>query len=346
LFYILTEKEPTVLIDSDGKMPHQNSEALMKLSQKTDGRVTPICDLFDRVFLPKITNRFHSASSMLDAINDLQTKIEGGGMSKNNDDLRLILDAINSKESIRQLEQNNVFTGIMQEIQKVHMGLAKKIGSVLQSTQSGHKASPNEFKNRLGFKHISDPAKKFIPEFRILSAGDEIVVKMDEKTILRVDAESPAIDQAFKERLEKEYLRGIRIYIAGSKYIANLSSCFIGQTPQDLVGASADSKKENKPLFIFAYDDLDPEMSKIEYAAGYFMEYSETKSLIDNYFIPVVCAWTEIVTAGYSQETKINSAKWIVVDANNTVLRDEDIYANASEGLKRVKKVLIDIGGL
>ena len=116
---------------------------------------------------------------------------------------------------------------------------------------------------------------------------------------------------------------------------------FIGKVQTDLNQAKELSKKSNKPLFIVIYDKTHPKLSKLDYSLGYFMEYETTKKLVNNNFIQVLIdsgkpEVRELVPA----EEPLENCLLTILTPDNKIIRQEGVYANPDEGLKRTKEII------
>lgn len=77
LFFALTGERPSVLIDSDGTLPHQRARARARLDALEGVNVIALLDIFDRAFQPDITKRFATAEELLAAMRSLQELPQG-----------------------------------------------------------------------------------------------------------------------------------------------------------------------------------------------------------------------------------------------------------------------------
>ena len=119
------------------------------------------------------------------------------------------------------------------------------------------------------------------------------------------------------------------------------SKFFKGKVLSDIKQAKQLSKKQNKPIFIVIYDKSHPTLSKLDHSLGYFMEYETTKRLVHENFIQVL---TDSETPGAKElipvDNPLEKCLLTVISPYNTILRQEGVYANPDEGLKRVKEII------
>jgi hypothetical protein len=102
-----------------------------------------------------------------------------------------------------------------------------------------------------------------------------------------------------------------------------------------------EAKARNVLAFIVVFDPEHPSHSKIDYSLGHFMEYQTTKRLVDQHFVPIVGPSSDPQFAALVPENDpLESALWVVLDNNGTIIRREGVYANPDEGMKRVRGVI------
>lgn len=77
LFFALTGERPSVLLDSDGRLPHQRPPVRARLDALEGVNVIALLDIFDRAFQPDITKRFATAEELLATIRHLQELPQG-----------------------------------------------------------------------------------------------------------------------------------------------------------------------------------------------------------------------------------------------------------------------------
>jgi hypothetical protein len=117
------------------------------------------------------------------------------------------------------------------------------------------------------------------------------------------------------------------------------SSFFIGATLTDLKDSLIASKKENKGLFLVIYDPEHSTNSKLEYSLGYFTQYEMTKRLINQNFIQAIIPNTIYETKKYIPDNyHMENCLLVVLNKDCEIIRQEGVYANPDEGLKRVRE--------
>jgi hypothetical protein len=119
---------------------------------------------------------------------------------------------------------------------------------------------------------------------------------------------------------------------------------FIREPYKAITDAQQEAQQSTKLIFLVIYDQDHPSQSKLYYSLGCFLDYFTTKRLVDDHF---VAALVPLSAAGarelVPQDDPLENALWVVLNANGEIVRRESVYANADEGLKRVRAV---VGGL
>lgn len=119
---------------------------------------------------------------------------------------------------------------------------------------------------------------------------------------------------------------------------------FIREPHVTLAAAQEDALNTGMPIFVVIYDPEHPTQSKLYYSLGCFMDYFTTKKLVDGHF---VSALVPVSSPGardlVPQENPLENALWVVLSPKGEVIRQEGVYANADEGLKRVRAVIASL---
>jgi hypothetical protein len=115
---------------------------------------------------------------------------------------------------------------------------------------------------------------------------------------------------------------------------------FLREPHSDLVAAKVEASARSLPLFVVVYDDNHSTRSRINYCLGCFMEWESTKRIVDEHFVVAIGASSD---ANFGQlvpaDDPLEEPRWIVL-LEGKQIRSESVYANASEGRKRVNAVI------
>ncbi|GAA4413853.1 hypothetical protein GCM10023154_17550 [Advenella faeciporci] len=119
---------------------------------------------------------------------------------------------------------------------------------------------------------------------------------------------------------------------------------FIEEPNSSLNEALSLSKDTGMPIFLVIYDESHPSQSKLYYSLGCFMDYYTTKRLVQDHFIVVLAPKSDKDAASLvPSDDPLENCLWVVLDLDGKIIRREGVYANADEGLKRVRSVVASI---
>ncbi|MEN3261172.1 hypothetical protein AAH678_20960 [Sodalis endosymbiont of Spalangia cameroni] len=125
----------------------------------------------------------------------------------------------------------------------------------------------------------------------------------------------------------------------------SINHFFLRHPHVNIKDALVEATARNVPLFIVIYDPEHPSNSRIEYSLGCFMEYHTTKKLVDRSFVAVVVPnLTPEIIALVPADDPLENCLWVVMQPNGEIIRREGVYANADEGMKRVRAVITLLG--
>jgi hypothetical protein len=116
------------------------------------------------------------------------------------------------------------------------------------------------------------------------------------------------------------------------------ASFFKGVTLTSLEEAIVASRESSKGLFLVIYDREHPTNSGLNYSLGAFTRYELTKRLINDYFIQAIVPSIGLEVQQYIADYHMEQCLLVVLDSKGKILRKEGVYANADEGLKRVRE--------
>ncbi len=118
------------------------------------------------------------------------------------------------------------------------------------------------------------------------------------------------------------------------------SPFFKGKVFSNLTSAKFESEKKQRPIFMVIFDGSHSKNSRLEWTLGYFMEYDTTKKLVNDNFVQVIVDKTKENVSKYIPENDPLEKCLLVVIYNDQIIRQETVYANPDEGMKRVKETI------
>lgn len=113
---------------------------------------------------------------------------------------------------------------------------------------------------------------------------------------------------------------------------------FLRQPHSDLESALEEATARKALVLIVVYDERHSQRSRLNYCLGHFMEWESTKRLVDEHFVCVIGpSSSPALGALVPIDDPLEECRLIVMKNNQEVLRSESVYANASEGRKRIR---------
>jgi len=210
LFYMLTGAAPSMLMDAEGRMPHQRTQFIASLTASV-GRGSPLLlGFFDRSFSQKLTGRFSSASEMKQALLKITTEQVRADSMSSTEAMQAIIAGLNSQANQQLVKLKALYDRAMGVIKGVHQEFLGVVAPTYTSYQTGYVNFTDGLKNVLGFTHFATHDHRFAPLFHIKLVGEEIVVYVDDEIIHRTEVEAPVFDDSFKERIRAIYAAGLK----------------------------------------------------------------------------------------------------------------------------------------
>ncbi len=230
LFFVITGKNPTTFLDSDGKKPHQRPEIKQTLSVLSESILTKTNRIFDRAFDIKIDYRWQSIPALKEALIDI---LESENQKDNK--IETIRERIRNKQLAVNYhsEHRELFhTLIKQTVEQISyivQDVVKELGSdfKIRPGTAAYTKSYYELINWENFKlstlHLMSVefnklvTKRFMPSFEAYITGNEFIFvsKFKEKEIdlLRTSFNDEPDFTGFTERIKKFYYEGIESII-------------------------------------------------------------------------------------------------------------------------------------
>jgi hypothetical protein len=108
-----------------------------------------------------------------------------------------------------------------------------------------------------------------------------------------------------------------------------------------LDSALVESKIRKVGIFIVIYDGHHSTLSDLQYCLGYYMEWQETKRLVDEHFVVVVGPRQNGSLDNLVPEDEPLEQCWsIIQNQDGKVIASEFLYPNSFEGRKRVRAAI------
>jgi serine/threonine protein kinase len=338
LFYVLTGTLPATLQDSEGRMPHQRPVCFAQLSRIAGAAAPVLFDFLDRCFNPVLIRRHANAASM-QAILETLLNCDVSYASGPDDDLAFIKSHL-TRDSVVEVQLLGAnCQGVYGVIDRIVGQLVRELNGRYVRTQGGMQQRGASVHTNLGVAQADNHEIRFSPRWEIDVRGSEIVVGSSSNFQFRLDAIAPDMGGEFSSNVKSHILKGIRGLIeAPAQQVVYRG--FFKETPSaSLPEALSEASRVGKRVFAVLYDDKHAQLSKLDYTLGNFMEYEETKQLVLEQFVVALIPVSDalhLIPSGM-----LETARWFLLGADGSILGQEDVYANPTEGLKVVKTLAI-----
>ena len=131
---MLTGRNPNVLQDAEGHLPHQRPGNHAKMRQMAGPGLTRLLSLFDTAFAPQITYRFTDADVMSEKLEGVM-KPRVTGRSEE-DLLKDIRETVDTQAARRRADTHARLGEALKHIQRVHEDARKSLGFPVNQRQS------------------------------------------------------------------------------------------------------------------------------------------------------------------------------------------------------------------
>ena len=212
-FYLLTGGAPFVLVDADGKMPHQREMSAKKLRGAFTGDFFQLANFFDKCFSHRFSGRFLNTHQLGLALQGLIAASHDKQTTPPNID-QIVL-SLQSTKNLELARNKHLYDLVMTRITSVHARILQKIQPTYASYQTGYINFVDGLRNDLGFAHFATHEQRFVPSFLIKIMGDELVVLANDVSIFRTEVESPVFSLELDDAIESVYLNGLSELIKG-----------------------------------------------------------------------------------------------------------------------------------
>lgn len=210
LCYLMTATPPSVLIDEEGRMPHQRATIVEALRRGFQGRLPSLLDFFDKSFSQKLSGRFSGTQDMRSFLQRLIDMHRNPSANEDGLSIDSILSSLNTKVNQDLARNKSLYDLAMSKITGVHSRILQKIKPTYVSYQTGYVNFVDGLRNDLGFTHFATHDQRFVPSFLIQVMGDELVILADKISIYRTEVDSPVFSEDLEDAVEKIYLSGLK----------------------------------------------------------------------------------------------------------------------------------------
>lgn len=215
-YYLLTNVIPSVLLDEEGRMPHQRAGIVAKLQESFNGKLQTLLEFFDKSFSSKLSGRFSDATEMRASLKTLVDMHNNPDSNSADPSIDEILAFINTSANQELARNKQLYDLAMNNISAIHSQIAQQIAPTYVSCQGGYRNSVDGLRNGLGFAHFATSDKRFLPSFFIKIMGNELVIMVNGTPIYRTELEAPVFSEEFEQEVRRIFLSGLRELVGDS----------------------------------------------------------------------------------------------------------------------------------
>jgi serine/threonine-protein kinase len=332
-----------VLVDGEGKLPHQRSPANALLQAVSGDRYQRLAAIFDHTFTTRLEERFSNAETLRDRLTRLMQ--DHPAAKSLEDEIAELSALLDTPIERRRVQADEVIRKGLREVQNVYSQLLAKIGQSLTYSQTNFHVADEVGANTLYLGKLGSANRLLTTTYDIKVAGDELVLSMSGDTIYRTSLTNPRWDGDFSSIVSKWLVRQFSLAIDPDAMPPEASH-FKDVPPFGTLKLAADeARRSNRKILAFVYDPMEDKRGKLDYTLCYFLENRKTRDLMNATFVTALVPLSQLspfseILNGASMET----SRWVVFDENLHALQEAVIYANPQEAERIVGELAKQYG--
>lgn len=341
LFYLLTGDHPDVLEDGEGLLPHQRAGALAKLQNAAHGRLSQLLAVFDSAFATRLANRFASVKAMREKIRSaMKDHPPGASAEENLDAIRALLDTSVNREVDAKVA---TFNGALREVQQVFYQVQHRVGSNISISQTGFAVSGERGQNTLFWTQQGSLDRILSVTCEVVSAGDELILRMSGETVYRTDFADPVYDQDFQRSVTDWLAARLYSALVDPNALPHEADAFQETKPlSSLETAAIEARHRGCSILAFVYDPTQPERGKLGWALNYFLQNRRTRDLMSGNFVTALVPLSAITAiSDILVQQSMEESRWVVLDQQLHPVEQQVIYANPQEAERIMKELVV-----
>lgn len=332
LFYALTGDHPDVLMDGEGRLPHQRSTAFAKLQNAAPQRLNKLLALFDEAFALRLGHRFGSAQVMRERLDRMMDTQQAG--SSFQEDIAALRELLDTQADRQLAEVRGKLGQAIREVQQVVTQLTRSIGPSLSISQTGMCNTGERASNTLIWSRQVPGDPILAVTYEALAAGDELVIRMRGEAVYRTDLAKPGYEDGFLHNIQAWLVAQLRAVLLDPDALPPEADKFRERIPfGSLEAASVEASRKGMPIMAFVYDPALPERGQLDYALGNFLRNRRTRETMNDVFVTALVPLASIISiSDVLSNLSMETARWVVLDERLRPQEQAVIYANAQEG--------------
>ena len=328
LFFLLTGKNPNVLLDAERRMPHQRSEELAILQNVAGTRFPRLASLFDDAFVLNIDDRYTSADALLTSLDRMMQSPEEAHTDE--DDLRVILETVDTGALRRDRETRQQLSEALRQVRKVHSEVQRELRNSLGLAWGGTHLTGETGKVTFAWNRTDSDDRLGATIWEVRATGDELTFRMAGETVFRTSGTAPRFDEQFRETIRAALLNRLREALTDPNALPPESEYFLEFAPLPrLADAAEKARQEERNIFAFVYDPSQPSRGRLDHALRYFLQNRKTREALHATFVVALVPLSDVsARSDILNNQSMETARWIILDSYLNPLKQAVIYAN------------------
>jgi len=328
LFYLLTGNQPDVLVDSEGRLPHQRHAALERLQQAASPHLSRLLALFDEAFATRLVDRFATVQAMLERMDGIMHELPYGTSTEA--DLASLRELLDTTANRRLAQMITKLSEALNRVREIFYNVQQSIGGSLSIGETGWNVTGERGQYTLYWSRPGTSDRILSVLCEIVPAGEELLVRMGGKTVYRTDLTKPDYNDDFHKAVKAWLVTRLRESLTDPNALPHEADSFKEIKPfGSLEDAAVEAGRRNLLILAFVYDPAQPERGKLQWSLGNFLQNRRTRDMMNGAFVTAlvpIAAFTKI--SNILDQQSMEDARWIVLDQQLQPLDQQVIYAN------------------
>ncbi len=330
LFYVLTGHAPNVLLDGDGKLPHQRSVDNALLQAVSGDRYQRLAAIFDNTFAPRLEDRYTDAGTLRDRLMRVTQDQSAGGSLE--DDILELAALFDTPIERRRIQADAAIRSGLNAVQRVYEQLLAKVGKSLTLSQTNFNVGDEVGGNTLYLSKPSSTDRLLTTTYEIRAVGDELVLRMSGDEVYRTNLADASWDGAFNPIVSK-WLTGQMKIALGPNAMPPEVSHFKDVPPfGTLQLAAEEARRSNRKILAFVYDPTQEQRGRLDHSLHYFLLNRKTRDLMNGAFVTALVPLSQLMKISpILNDTSMETSRWVLLGDDFKAIKEAVIYANAQE---------------
>ncbi|WP_426020348.1 serine/threonine protein kinase [Brevundimonas sp. DWR2-3-1b1] len=335
LFYALTGDHPDLLSDAQGKLPHQRSKAHALLQTAAGDRFQRLVSIFDHAFASMLDDRFTDAEAMLSQLDRLMRDVPVEGSLE--DAIGELAEFFDTPAERRLGLSDAAIRNGLQAVQRAYNDLIARISGTLVAAQTNFNVYMDRGENTLFLTRKGSNQYLLKTTYEVQVVGDELVLRISGGDVYRTPLSEPVWDEAFTHVVGIWLTAKLKVAL-GPNALPIEAEHFRDQSPlSTLTEAAAEAKRTDRRILAFVYDPTQEGLGRLDHALGAFLRNRRTRDRMNHNFVTALVPMSQLMAVSeLLNEESMETARWVVLDADVGALEHAVIYDNAEVAEKQM----------